>query len=276
MRYSTVFAGISAFCSVEAVLTMPVTLVFDMESIRESGAALPYTVYLAYLIIVCVCAVRSAKEAVSWIRDLREKSKTDETEEGIDRMTKRLTGFLFPRVLFRFLPFCMLVMFGFPALNTRLHEETHANGDDPVLVVILVLLGAFALWMAFYAIREIREYDRHVKNLKESGMFSQAVLDYYAGNTYCEGKVTVGTKYIFIEGLGRIIDYNEFQKIYARLVSYRSSSDWTLFEVEKDGTEVSLGALPYGQQSKKAYDEKILPMLNEIEERKRQWSTEPV
>ena len=242
MRYSTVFAGISAFCSVEAVLTMPVTLFFDMESIRESGAALPYTVYLAYLIIVCVCAVRSAKEAVSWIRDLREKSKTDETEEGIDRMTKRLTGFLFPRVLFKFLPFCMLVMVGFPALNTRLHEETHANGDDPVLVV----------------------------------MFSQAVLDYYAGNTYCEGKVTVGTKYIFVEGLGRIIDYNEFQKIYARLVSYRSSSDWTLFEVEKDGTEVSLGALPYGQQSKKAYDEKILPMLNEIEERKRQWSTEPV
>ena len=224
MRYSTVFAGISAFCSVDAVLTMPVTLFFDMESIRESGAALPYTVYLAYLIIVCVCAVRSAKEAVSWIRDLREKSKTDETEEGIDRMTKRLTGFLFPRVLFRFLPFCMLVMFGFPALNTRLHEETHANGDDP----------------------------------------------------YCEGKVTVGTKYIFIEGLGRIIDYNEFQKIYARLVSYRSSSDWTLFEVAKDGTELSLGVLPYGQQSKKAYDEKILPMLNEIEERKRQWSTEPV
>lgn len=224
MRYSTVFAGISAFCSVDAVLTMPVTLFFDMESIRESGAALPYTVYLAYLIIVCVCAVRSAKEAVSWIRELREKSKTDETAEGIDRMTKRLTGFLFPRVLFKFLPFCMLVMVGFPALNTRLHEETRANGDDP----------------------------------------------------YCEGKVTVGTKYIFIEGLGRIIDYNEFQKIYARLVSYRSSSDWTLFEVEKDGTEVSLGALPYGQQSKKAYDEKILPMLNEIEERKRQWSTEPV
>lgn len=191
MRYSTVFAGISAFCSVDAVLTMPVTLFFDMESIRESGAALPYAVYLAYLIIACVCAVRSAKEAVSWIR-------------------------------------------------------------------------------------EIREYDRHVKNLKESGMFSQAVLDYYAGNTYCEGKVTVGTKYIFVEGLGRIIDYNEFQKIYARLVSYRSSSDWTLFEVAKDGTELSLGVLPYGQQSKKAYDEKILPMLNEIEKRKCQWSTEPV
>ena len=63
----------------------------------------------------------SAAEAVSWIRELRDRKKAEDAAEGIDRMTKGLTTFLRPRMTGALAMFFPLVLLTF--LFTQLGEN---------------------------------------------------------------------------------------------------------------------------------------------------------
>jgi hypothetical protein len=223
-------------------------------------------------IIGLILGLMSGAEAVSWIRDLRDRKREADAWEGIDRMTKGLTAFLRPRMpgaLAFFIWGVLAVVVFFPfwkeisALSTFPPKNDYDVSALGISLLTFLLFPAVALLSALYMISEIRKYARHVNDLKDSGVFGQAALDYHKGKAYCHGHVILGSQYIFVEGTGRLIEYSDIEKIYHEFTDRGSKSHWYLNAEKKDGTEIHLVDLSYAH-TQKNYDEYVRPMLDEI------------
>ena len=267
MIYSTALAAIGAFWSVYFALLIPAVLLISQNPV--SGSSLSTVVIVASCIIGLILAVMSAAEAVSWIRELRDRKKAEDAAEGIDRMTKGLTTFLRPRMtgaLAMFFPLVLLT-FLFPQLgenNSFLSMFSPKNSDDLITLVVYLLFPVGALLSVLYMIGVIRKYARYVNELKDSGADGQAALDYHRGKPYCKGKVILGSQYIFVEGAGRLTQYNDIVKIYHKYKEGGKGQYWNLIAVKTNGEEFCLVELPYAHNQKN-YDDYVRPMLDEIE-----------
>lgn len=254
MIYSTALAAIGAFWSVYFVFFIPFPLLFAHN--RGSISNIIMMVWSVLGIIGLILGLMSGAEAVSWIRDLRDRKREADAWEGIDRMTKGLTAFLRPRMpvaIAFFICGVLEAFFVFPSENS-------SDLSFPVLLIGALLA---ALLSALYMISEIRKYARYVNDLKDSGAIEQAALDYHKGKAYCHGHVILGSQYIFVEGTGRLIEYSDIEKIYHEFTDRGSKSHWYLNAVKKDGTEIHLVDLSYAH-TQKNYDEYVRPMLDEI------------
>ncbi len=267
MIYSTVLAGIGAFWSVCSVFFIPGSLLFVQERGSHSS---PFTIAGAVLgTIGLILGLMSGAEAVSWIRDLRDRKREADAWEGIDRMTKGLSAFLRPRMpgalaFFIWAVLAEVVFFPFWKEISALSTFPPKNSDNLSPPFFCLLPPAVALLSALYMISETRKYARHVNDLKDSGVFGQAALDYHKGKAYCQGRVILGSQYILVEGTGRLTEYSDIAKI-CHDVKDGSSRDrhWYLVAVKKDGTEFRLVELPYAPK-RKNYDKYVRPMLDEI------------
>lgn len=271
MIYSTVLAGIGAFWPMFFVFFIPGALLFMQNPLSDSS---PFTIAGAVVeIIGMILGLMSGAEAVSWIRDLRDRKRDEDAWEGIDRMTKGLTAFLRPRMpgaLAFFISAVLAVAVFFPfwkeisALSTFPPKNDYDVSSLGISLLISLLFPAVALLSALYMISETRKYARYVNDLKDSGVISQAALDYHKGKAYCQGRVILGSQYIFVEGTGRLTEYSDIAKI-CHDVKDGSSRDrhWYLVAVKKDGTEFRLVELPYAPK-RKNYDKYVRPMLDEI------------
>ena len=257
MIYSTVLAGIGAFWPMYFVFFIPGSLLFVQERGSHSS---PSTIAGAVLgTIGLILGLMSGAEAVSWIRDLRDRKRDEDAWEGIDRMTKGLTAFLRPRMtgaLAMFFPLVLLT-FLFPQLgenNSFLSMFSPKNSDDLITLVVYLLFPVGALLSVLYMIGVIRKYARYVNELKDSGADGQAALDYHRGKPYCKGKVILGSQYIFVEGAGRLTQYNDIVKIYHKYKEGGKGQYWNLIAVKTNGEEFCLVELPYAHNQKN-YDD---------------------
>jgi hypothetical protein len=229
----------------------------------------PFTIAGAVLwIIGLILGLMSGAEAVSWIRDLRDRKREEDAAEGIDRMTKGLTAFLRPRMpgalaFFIWGVFAAVVFFRAWKVSLAPSAFPPKNSDNLSPPFFCLLPPAVALLSALYMIRETRKYARYVNDLKDSGVFGQAALDYHKGKAYCQGRVILGSQYILVEGTGRLTEYSDIAKIRHDVKDGSRNRHWYLIASKKDGTEIHLVELPY-VHTQKNYDEYVRPMLDEI------------
>ena len=137
------------------------------------------------------------------------------------------------------------------------------NSSDLSFLVLPIGALLAALLSALYMISEIRKYARHVNDLKDSGVFGQAALDYHKGKAYCQGRVILGSQYILVEGTDRLTEYSDIAKIRHDVKDGSRNRHWYLIASKKDGTEFRLVELPYAHKQKN-YDKYVRPMLDEI------------
>ena len=266
MIYSTVLAGIGAFWPMYFVFFILGTLLFMQNPLSDSS---PFKIAGAVLwTIGLILGLMSGAEAVSWIRDLRDRKREADAWEGIDRMTKGLTAFLRPRMpgaltFFIWGVFAAVVFFRAWKVSLAPSAFPPKNSDNLSLPFFCLLLPAVALLSALYMISETRKYARYVNDLKDSGVFGQAALDYHKGKAYCQGRVILGSQYILVEGTGRLTEYSDIEKIYHDFNDSGKYKHWYLVAVKKDGTEFHLVELPF-LHTQKNYDEYVRPMLDEI------------
>ena len=270
MIYSTVLAGIGAFWPMCFVFFIPGALLFVQERGSHSS---PFTIAGAVLeTIGLILGLMSAAEAASWIRDLRDRIRDENAWEGIDRMTKGLTAFLRPRMpgaLAFFIWGVLAVVVFFPfwkeisALSTFPPKNDYDVSALGISLLTFLLFPAVALLSALYMISEIRKYARYVNDLKDSGVFGQAALDYHKGKAYCQGRVILGSQYILVEGTDRLTEYSDIAKIRHDVKDGSRNRHWYLIASKKDGTEFRLVELPYAHKQKN-YDKYVRPMLDEI------------
>lgn len=249
MIYSTVLAGIGAFWSVCLVFMIPAAFLLELT---ESSPLL-----VVPCILSLILALMSGAEAVSWIRELRDRRKVEDAAEGIDRMTAGLITFLRPRMTVALLMFIWFTILSLQYAQMGLLTPISSYN------LFLLLFPAWALATALYIVSKAWKYARVSRNLKESGESGQAALDYHRGKSYCKGHVILGSKYIFVEGSGRLVKYSELSKIYHRYSTSGRRTYWNLFAVKKDGTEFLLIELPYAHWQKN-YDEFVKPMIDDI------------
>ena len=266
MIYSTVLAGIGAFWPMYFVFLILGALLFMQNPLSDSS---PFTIAGVVLwTIGLILGLMSGAEAVSWIRDLRDRKRDEDAWEGIDRMTKGLTAFLRPRMPVA-LTFFILGVFAavvfFRAWKDSLAPSAFPpkNSDNLSTHFFCLLPPAVALPSALYMIRETRKYARYVNDLKDSGVISQAALDYHKGKAYCQGRVILGSQYIFVEGTGRLTEYSGIEKIRHDFKDSGKQRHWDIIASKKDGEEIRLVELPY-VHTQKNYDEYVRPMLDEI------------
>lgn len=246
MIYSTVLAGIGAFWSVYLLFMTPAAFLFELT---ESPPLL-----VVPCILGLILALMSGAEAVSWIRELRDRRRVEDAGEGIDRMTAGLITFLRPRMTVALLMFIWFTILSLQYAQMGLFTPIRIDN---------LILPALALSPALYMVSKAWKYARVSRNLKESGESGQAALDYHRGKSYCKGHVILGSKYIFVEGSGRLVKYSELSKIYHRYSDSGRRTYWNLFAVKKDGTEFLLIELPYAHWQKN-YDEFVKPMIDDI------------
>ena len=258
MACSKVLAGICTFMVITAVMIGPMLFVLGVLAPYSAiESSLFHWAFLAFVVVVMICAWMSAAEAVSWIRELREKKKAADVEEGIDSMTRGVIKFLRPR-LGMFLV-CFALFAAIPAgsaFGPRLKMDTFS-------LVLELLSGLISLLILVVMLFLIWRYNRYIKGLKASGVLSQAAMEFYKGNVYCEGHVVLGMQYIFVEGEGTIYEYDDFVKYFHKWSEAGRVHYWFLYAVKKDGTEIQLFELPYAR-TKKNYYEYVYPLINEI------------
>jgi hypothetical protein len=266
MIYSTALAAIGAFWPMYFVFFIPFPLLFAQN--RGSISNIIMMVWSVLGIIGLILGLMSGAEAVSWIRDLRDRKREADAWEGIDRMTKGLTAFLRPRMpgalaFFIWGVFAAVVFFRAWKVSLAPSAFPPKNSDNLSPPFFCLLPPAVALPSALYMIRETRKYARYVNDLKDSGVFGQAALDYHKGKAYCQGRVILGSQYIFVEGTGRLTEYSGIEKIRHDFKDSGKQRHWYIIASKKDGEEFHLVELPYAH-TQKNYDEYVRPMLDEI------------
>lgn len=266
MIYSTVMAGIGAFWSVLTVFFLPSSLL--LTDLTAPGSELCFPAFMVLCVIGLIFAGLGAAEAVVWIRELRDRKKRSNATEGMDQMTRGLVTFLRPRqgMAIMCLIVCLLLMsMMFTPFSTGMLRNRPFERNDILFsnILLATIPPIGALIAIFVIIREIRRFDRYIKDLQNSELLSQAVFDYYRGKVFCSDHVIIGTKYILTEGAGRIVDCGSITKIYHSRSDSVQYGHWHLCAEQKDGTDVRLFELPY-PQTQKCYDEFVLPILREI------------
>lgn len=263
MAYSEALAGVCTFIVILEVIMWAfilVLVVLEPYIVTESSPFM--LVLLAYSFFNIICAWNSAVEAVSWIRELREKKKSADSEEGIDSMIKGVIRFLRPRLGMFLLLFALFAPV--PALNA-FDPQILEIRKDPFLLVLILISSLIALLMLVLMLYLSWSYNRYIKGLKASGALSQVAMEYYKGDVYCEGRVVLGIHYIFMMGEGSIYEYSDFVKYFFEWSQTNRIYYWSLYAVKKDGTKIQ-NELPYGH-TKKNYYEHVYPMINVIRSR---------
>ena len=228
MACSKVLAGICTFMVITAVMIGPLLFVLGVWAPYSAiESSLFHWAFLAFVVVVMICAWMSAAEAVR----------------------PRLGMFLVCFALFAAIP-------AGSAFGPRLKMDT-------LSLVLELLSGLISLLILVVMLFLIWRYNRYIKGLKASGVLSQAAMEFYKGNVYCEGHVVLGMQYIFVEGEGTIYEYDDFVKYFHKWSEAGRVHYWFLYAVKKDGTEIQLFELPYAR-TKKNYYEYVYPLINEI------------
>ncbi len=108
--------------------------------------------------------------------------------------------------------------------------------------------------------------NQSVKALMDSRMSSQVAADFINGKEYCNGRIVLGSKYLFARGSGRVYEYKNLVMIFHKWEGINNRRHWYISAVEKDGEESTLIEVPYAH-NKNCFEKYVLPMLNEIKEK---------
>lgn len=260
MIYSTALAGIGAFWSVLVLFMVPPMLYYKQYSASAGYGA----VIMAACTVGLILAIMGAAAAVSWIRELRDRGKAEDAAEGIEPMTRGLITFLRPRMTDSLVLFILLTLLTVTFFRQKMIRVSLPRDMSELIILVCTLaLPVGALLLAIQMIKAQLKYDRYVNDLKDTGAAGQAALDYHKGRAYCNGKVILGSQYIFVEGAGLLTQYSDLVKIYHDYNDSSKYRHWYLIAVNKDGKAYRLVNLPY-IHTQNNYNEYVQPMLDKI------------
>ncbi len=257
MESSTTLAGIGTFAT-HCMLGMLIAKLF-FEQIESD---LQIQLFMIIEAISAVCGGINAARAVVWIREMREMEKSKDRADGSEQMKKRLGTFLRPafyELLICAVPILASMYFCILDLRRIVLKNKEADGETALLIgVFLVLLLVF-----LYLIKKHMNDNQNVEALMDSRMSSQVAADFINGKGYCNGRIVLGSKYIFAKGSGRVYEYKNLVMIFHRWEHISGRRHWYISAVEKDGEKSNLIEVPYAH-NKNCYNKYVLPMLNEI------------
>ena len=82
------------------------------------------------------------------------------------------------------------------------------------------------LWFIFLAVKPFRDYRKMMKFLRDSNIYSDAVIDFASAKSFIDDRIRLGSKYVFGKNCCAVLRYTDITKLYQH-VRKRKFSEWS-------------------------------------------------